>query len=147
MVILPTLRQGLFAQLPPRCLLGDVLGERGRSACVLVVRRQPPCLWRGMWPNDIANRAAGLQRRYRPVKDVADKAGEVWITAEKRLGHEPEDAAKGNGRLRSKNSVPEGHRVATNTRRDGVDKKRSTLFGKERELLRYLVAEFLPRFG
>jgi hypothetical protein len=32
--------------------------------------------------------AAGLQRTFKPVKDVADKAGECWVRAELRLAEE-----------------------------------------------------------
>lgn len=38
--------------------------------------------------NDISNAAAGLQRRFKPVKEVADEAGLVWTEAEIRLWRE-----------------------------------------------------------
>jgi len=38
--------------------------------------------------DDIADKAAGLQRRYRSVKNVSDRAGEIWTEAETRLGVE-----------------------------------------------------------
>jgi hypothetical protein len=36
----------------------------------------------------IANKVAGLQREYKPVKDVADRAGEVWIATYNKLKEE-----------------------------------------------------------
>jgi N6-adenosine-specific RNA methylase IME4 len=38
--------------------------------------------------NDYANQAAGLQRRYKPVKQVADRAGLAWIAAMDKLADE-----------------------------------------------------------
>jgi N6-adenosine-specific RNA methylase IME4 len=35
-----------------------------------------------------AHKAAGLQREFKPVQAVADRAGEVWIEAENKLGRE-----------------------------------------------------------
>lgn len=47
--------------------------------------------------DELANAAAGLQRRFRPIKDVADRAGEVWIAAEVRVGEELEKQPKAKG--------------------------------------------------
>jgi hypothetical protein len=38
--------------------------------------------------NELADVAAGLQRRWKPVKDVADWAGECWVAADVRRGQE-----------------------------------------------------------
>lgn len=42
----------------------------------------------------IANMAAGYQRAFKPVKDVADQAGGVWIKAERKIGKENEKLGK-----------------------------------------------------
>jgi hypothetical protein len=36
----------------------------------------------------IANAAAGYQRAFKPVKDVADRSGRVWIAAEIKIARE-----------------------------------------------------------
>lgn len=46
---------------------------------------------------DIADIAAGLQRRFKPVKGCADKAGEVWVAAETKIGEEIEKYPKAKG--------------------------------------------------
>lgn len=43
------------------------------------------------------NTAAGLQRAFKPVKDVADRAGEVWIKGERRLAEELAKIPKAKG--------------------------------------------------
>jgi N6-adenosine-specific RNA methylase IME4 len=56
-----------------------------------------------------ANKAAGLQREFKPVQEVADRAGEVWIAAEDKLARELAriERAKGTrGQIRGK---PKGH--------------------------------------
>jgi len=45
----------------------------------------------------IANAAAGYQRAFKPVKDVADQAGEVWINADAKIGQELERIGKSKG--------------------------------------------------
>jgi N6-adenosine-specific RNA methylase IME4/ribosomal 50S subunit-recycling heat shock protein len=47
--------------------------------------------------DDLANAAAGWQRRFKPVKGVSDRAGEVWIAAEVRLGRELKRRPKAKG--------------------------------------------------
>lgn len=47
--------------------------------------------------DDIANIAAGLQRRYRSVKSVSDRAGEIWTEAETQLGGELAKLPKAKG--------------------------------------------------
>jgi N6-adenosine-specific RNA methylase IME4 len=49
--------------------------------------------------DDLANAAAGWQRRFKPVKGVSDRAGEVWIAAEVRLGQERAKMPKAKGAL------------------------------------------------
>ena len=41
--------------------------------------------------------AAGLQRRWKPVKDVADRAGECWVSADRKRGHELAKIPKAKG--------------------------------------------------
>jgi N6-adenosine-specific RNA methylase IME4 len=45
----------------------------------------------------LANIAAGLQRRWKLVKDVADRAGSCWVTAEVKLGEEKKKIGKAVG--------------------------------------------------
>lgn len=45
----------------------------------------------------IANAAAGYQRQFKPVSEVADRAGEVWITAEAKIGAEIAKLPKAKG--------------------------------------------------
>ncbi len=45
----------------------------------------------------IANAAAGYQRMFKPVKEVADRSGRVWIAAVDRIGVELEKIGKSKG--------------------------------------------------
>lgn len=47
--------------------------------------------------SDLAHLAAGLQRRWQPIKAVADRAGICWINAEVRLGEELAKIPKAKG--------------------------------------------------
>jgi hypothetical protein len=45
----------------------------------------------------IANAAAGYQRQFKPVREVADRAGEVWVNAETKIGSELAKMPKAKG--------------------------------------------------
>lgn len=54
----------------------------------------------------IANMAAGYQRAFKPVKDVADQAGGVWIKAERKIGKENEKLDEKLGKARRGRAGP-----------------------------------------
>jgi N6-adenosine-specific RNA methylase IME4 len=74
----------------------------------------------------IANQAAGMQRAFKPVKDVADRAGEVWIAAEEKLAEELEKQPKAVG---TRGQLAGGSKrvppAAPTLKDKGVDKKRA----------------------
>jgi hypothetical protein len=84
---------------------------------------------------DAATRTAqGLQLTFKPVKDVADRSGEIWIRAERRLAEELAKLPKATGgqpyqrKSTGSNLVPVD---ASPTRAElGVDKKRSAKAAK-----------------
>lgn len=77
----------------------------------------------------IANAAAGYQRQFKPVSEVADRAGEVWVSAEARIGAElaklPKAKHAGPGRGKPGAKAVPGLGGPT-LKEIGVDKKRST---------------------
>jgi hypothetical protein len=56
----------------------------------------------------IANAAAGYQRQFKPVSDVADRAGEVWISAEAKIGIELAKLPKAKGTRGQFRGKPKG---------------------------------------
>jgi N6-adenosine-specific RNA methylase IME4 len=78
-----------------------------------------------------ANIAAGLQRKYKPVKEVADRAGEVWTEAEAQLGIELEKqpkakgAAGGGKKTRSRGPIVELRDKTPTLAEMGIDRKRA----------------------
>lgn len=60
--------------------------------------------------DDIARYAAALQMRFKPVKNVADRAGEVWIAAEVRVGLELAKLPKAKGTRGTLRGKPKGER-------------------------------------
>jgi N6-adenosine-specific RNA methylase IME4 len=76
----------------------------------------------------IANAAAGYQRQFKPVREVADRAGEVWVIAEAKIGIELAKMPKAKGgapyqkRSTGSNMAP----VDATLKEIGVDKKRAT---------------------
>jgi len=78
-----------------------------------------------------ANAAAGLQRTFKDVKDVADKAGDCWNMAERKLGEElanvpANTGARGGGKKESPRGPIVEPRDTTPTYKEmGVDKKRA----------------------
>jgi N6-adenosine-specific RNA methylase IME4 len=84
----------------------------------------------------VANTAAGMQRAFKPVKEVADRAGEVWIAAEEKLAEELEREPKAVGTRgqfigRAKTEPPKS---APTLAEKGVDKKRAARAKKLRAL-------------
>jgi hypothetical protein len=78
----------------------------------------------------IANTAAGMQRAFRPVKEVADRAGEVWIAAEEKLAEELDkqpkaSGAAGPGRGKAGSKAGPAFSDAPTLKEKGVDKKRA----------------------
>ncbi|MGY8665702.1 MT-A70 family methyltransferase [Bradyrhizobium sp. UFLA05-109] len=77
-----------------------------------------------------ANAAAGYQRMFKPVKAVADRAGEVWVEAEVKIGEERKKVGKAKGaRAGGKKTGPRGTYVdprdsAPTVLELGIDKKR-----------------------
>ncbi|MCP3471367.1 S-adenosylmethionine-binding domain-containing protein [Bradyrhizobium sp. CCGUVB1N3] len=55
-----------------------------------------------------ANAAAGYQRMFKPVKAVADRAGEVWVEAEVRIGEERKKVGKAKGTRGQFRGKPKG---------------------------------------
>lgn len=58
--------------------------------------------------SDLTNVVAGLYRRWKPIKEVADRAGECWIEAEFRLGDELKKMGKAKGTRGSFRGKPKG---------------------------------------
>lgn len=88
-----------------------------------------------------ARTAQGLQVTFKPVKDVADRAGEVWIEAEVKLAEELGKLPKAEGTRGRITGPGRGHKTAVpkeNRRLDdtptraqlGVSKKRSAIAAK-----------------
>jgi hypothetical protein len=62
--------------------------------------------------NGIANSAAGIQRAFKGVKEIADRAGVIWVKADRKLGGEWHDQPKATGtRGQLTGDVPKGSRV------------------------------------
>ena len=81
----------------------------------------------------IANAAAGYQRQFKPVSEVADRAGEVWISAEAKIGAELAKLPKARGTrgnfLGGSNKAPPRTKPkddAPTLEELGVTKKRAT---------------------
>jgi hypothetical protein len=73
---------------------------------------------------------AGLQRAFKPVKDVADRAGEVWVAAEVKLAVEldrqgPAKGAAGPGRGKAGSKAGPAFTDAPTLAELGVAKKRA----------------------
>lgn len=76
---------------------------------------------------DLAARtAAAIQQTFRPVKDVADKAGSVWIAADIRLAEELEKLGKAKGGRPRKTGAESEPVIAPTLAELGVDKKRAS---------------------
>jgi hypothetical protein len=59
--------------------------------------------------NALADAAAGLQRRWKPIKDVTDRAGECWVAADVKRGQELAKVPKAKGaRAGEKKQGPRG---------------------------------------
>jgi len=95
----------------------------------------------------IANAAAGYQRMFKPVSEVADRAGEVWTEAEVRIGAELAKIPKATGTrgkiardAKSGKIKPGGPALeppgsdAPTLKDLGVDKKRSSRAKKLNEM-------------
>jgi N6-adenosine-specific RNA methylase IME4 len=76
----------------------------------------------------IANTAAGYQRIFKPVSEVADRAGEVWTNAEVKIGLElaKMPMAKGGGDQKTDQRGRKGPADAATLAELGVSKKRAT---------------------
>jgi N6-adenosine-specific RNA methylase IME4 len=78
----------------------------------------------------IANAAAGYQRMYKPISEVADRAGEVWVVAETKIGAERAKQPKATGRAgpgRGKAGAKAGPAFndAATLKEIGLEKKRT----------------------
>lgn len=100
----------------------------------------------------LADVAAGLQRRWRPVKDVADRAGECWGEAVAKLGDElarvgkakgtrgtmagkqPGTSPKGKGGATGKAVLAPPVAAAPSAKELGISKRQATLARKLHEL-------------
>jgi N6-adenosine-specific RNA methylase IME4 len=91
----------------------------------------------------IANQSAGMQRTFKPVKEVADRAGAIWIKAEKRLGSELRTQPKDKGGRPSKTSLKVSE--VSSTEEKGVERNRATRAQKLDELSDEKTAEIIER--
>ena len=76
-------------------------------------------------PASQANKAASLQRAFKPVKDVADKAGEIWVDAEVRLDEELSKIERAKGGRPKTGPITEPVSDAPTLAELGVSKKRA----------------------
>lgn len=102
---------------------------------------------------ELINTAAGLQRKWRPVREVADRAGELWVKGDARLGEELEKLPKAKGQIRRGTKLePREDDTAPTLQELGIDKKLSArsrrihLLGeaKRRRLIEELKTENKP---
>jgi hypothetical protein len=86
----------------------------------------------------ISRTAAGLQHAYRPVKEVADRAGIVWVTTERKLDDELKAVGKAKGGQpyqRGKSTSLKSRDVEAPTRAEvGIDHNRSARAAKLGEI-------------
>jgi N6-adenosine-specific RNA methylase IME4 len=80
----------------------------------------------------LANRAAGIQRAFKPVKEVADQAGNVWINAECKLDDELRKLPKAKPSGSNQHVKVDRSQKGTDPRLAdlGVDKKRAARAAK-----------------
>lgn len=90
---------------------------------------------------ELINTAAGLQRKWRPIRDVADRAGELWVEAEAKLGEELDKLPKargggerGVGRRGKRMQSQVGTAFPPTLDELGIDKKLSTRARKVKDL-------------
>lgn len=81
-----------------------------------------------------ANKAAGMQRAFKPVKEVADRAGEVWIAAEVRLARELATQPKATGGDAQRTRFQKGTESPPTLKDKGISKKRAARANKLAQL-------------
>lgn len=77
-----------------------------------------------------ARTAAGLQLAFKPVKDVSDRAGEVWVEAEAKLAEELAKIPKATGGDAQRTRFQKGTESPPTRAELGVSKKRSAKAAK-----------------
>lgn len=85
---------------------------------------------------ELINTAAGLQRKWRPVREVADRAGELWVKGEAKLGEELEKLPEVRGGDQKSKIKSTKSELLIKPTRDalGIDKKLSARAKRIHEL-------------